>query len=102
MPYGYKFQIGIQRVTEPNPNSRHGARPAAVVIVVLGLVVAALLMWPARNAPAAAPAPAARIAAAPTPTAPAPVIMRVTPKSGAICILPSGKTTGPVTLAEVP
>ena len=105
MPYGYKFQIGMQRVTEPDPNARHGPRFGAVVVVVLGLVAAALLWWPARTAPAAAPAPAAHIAAVPTAPAkasPPPVVVHVTGHTGAVCFLPGGKTINPVTLAVVP
>jgi hypothetical protein len=105
MPYGYRFQIGVMRTTEPDPNARRGGgRWGAVVIVVLALAAVAILVWPARNAPAE-PAPAAHIAvapAAPAKPAPSPVILHVTPQSGAICILPNGKTTGPVELAEVP
>jgi hypothetical protein len=105
MPYGYKFQIGVQRVTEPDPSAHHGGRWGAL-IVVLALVAVALLVWPARNAPAE-PAPAAHIAAAPTPTAtakpaPSPLVVHVTEQTGAVCILPGGKTINPVTLAEVP
>jgi hypothetical protein len=106
MPYGYRFQIGMQRVTQPDPNARHGGRWAGVVIVALAFAVIAMLVWPAARP--AESAPAAHIApapAAPTVTAkpaPSPVILHVTPQTGAICILPNGKTTGPVELAEVP
>ena len=69
MPYGYK--VLIQRV--PDQDRRYGRWAGPVVIAALALVAVALLVWPARNAPAAAPAPAAHIAAAPTaPARPAP------------------------------
>lgn len=104
MPYGYKFQIGIQRVSEPDPNARRGrAGPVLAALAALALVVIGLLFWP-RPAPVQS-APAAHIAAAPTAPArpaPTPYIVRVTAQTGAICILPNGKTTGPVELAEVP
>ena len=107
MPYGYKFQIGVQRVTEPNPypDRRRGRWAAPTVILALAAVVVVLLVFPARTAPAAIPAPAAHIAAAPTATAkpaPAPSMVRITGQTGAVCFLPGGKTISPVELAEVP
>jgi multidrug efflux pump subunit AcrA (membrane-fusion protein) len=105
MPYGYKFQIGVQRVTEPDPNPRGHWGLAA--LVALAVIAVALLVWPARNAPAAPAPAAAHIAAAPTPTAtpkpgPPPVVVHVTGHTGAVCFLPGGKTINPVTLAVVP
>lgn len=101
MPYGYK--VLIQRV--PDQDRRYGRWAGPVVIVALGLVAVALLVFPARTVTAAAPAPAAHIAAAPAVTAkpaPAPSVVRVTGQTGAVCFLPGGKTISPVTLAVVP
>jgi hypothetical protein len=104
MPYGYKFLI--QRVPDQDrPPARRRGWAGPVVIGALALVVAALLVFPARTVTAAAPAPAAHIAAAPTATArpaPTPYVVRVPAQGGAVCILPGGKTISPVTLAEVP
>jgi hypothetical protein len=105
MPYGYKFQIGVQRVSEPNPNRPRGglAGPALALIVALALTVVGLLVWP--HPVPIAQAPAAHIAPAPSmpaATATPPAIVRVTGQDGAVCILPGGKPIGPVDLVKVP
>jgi len=109
MPYGYKFQIGIQRVSEPNPDRRRGlAGPALALIVALALTVVGLLVWPrpvpVGSAPLAhvAPVPTATATATAKPTATPPPVVRVTGQTGAVCFLPGGRTINPVTLAVVP
>lgn len=68
MPYGYKLQFGVQRVTEPDPNRprRKGGGLAMIVIIGFAVIIVCLLFIRPSTGGAAEPAahiqPAARVA----------------------------------------